>query len=218
MAAHLKPRAGVRSGPLHRFVAPPLVLLALGLLTVGCATKGYVKQRVAESEARTDASLNVVRSDLTETRTVADQAMERATLAEKLAAGAVDYTVVSTHEARFAFDDFRLDDESRTVLDDMVSRMASRPRTVIEIRGYADATGEDRYNYRLGRERAESVERYLVTRHMVPPARIALMSFGEEEPVTDNGSEEGRAQNRRVMTRVLELTAKPGDTPVAVTP
>src|SRR5688572_17847082 len=115
MAAHLKPRAGVRSGPLHRFVAPPLVLLALGLLTVGCATKGYVKQRVAESEARTDASLNVVRSDLTETRTVADQAMERATLAEKLAAGAVDYTVVSTHEARFAFDDFRLDDESRTV-------------------------------------------------------------------------------------------------------
>jgi peptidoglycan-associated lipoprotein len=218
MAAHLEPRAGVRSGPLHRFVAPPLMLLALGLLTVGCATKGYVKQRVAESEARTDASLNVVRSDLTETRTVADQAMERATLAEKLAAGAVDYTVVSTHEARFAFDDFRLDDESRTVLDDMVSRMASRPRTVIEIRGYADATGEDRYNYRLGRERAESVERYLVTRHMVPPARIALMSFGEEEPATDNSSEEGRAQNRRVMARVLELTAKPGDTPVAVTP
>jgi len=218
MAAHMEPRAGVRSGPLHRFVAPPLLLLAFGLLTVGCATKGYVKQRVAESEARTDASLNVVRSDLTETRTVADQAMERATLAEKLAAGAVDYTVVSTHEARFAFDDFRLDDEARTVLDDMVSRMASRPRTVIEIRGYADATGEDRYNYRLGRERAESVERYLVTRHMVPPARIALMSFGEEEPATDNGSEEGRAQNRRIMARVLELTAKPGDTPVAVAP
>ena len=218
MATHLEPRAGVRSGPLHRFMAPPLVLLALGLLTVGCATKGYVKERVAESEARTDASLNVVRSDLTETRTVADQAMDRATLAEKLASGAVDYTVVSTHEARFGFDDFRLDDEARTVLDDMVSRMASRPRTVIEIRGYADATGEDRYNYRLGRERAESVERYLVTRHMVPPSRIALMSFGEEEPATDNSSEEGRAQNRRVMTRVLELTAKPGDTLVAVTP
>ena len=85
MAAHMEPRAGVRSGPLHRFVAPPLMLLALGLFTVGCATKGYVKKSVAESEARTDASLNVVRSDLTETRTVADQAMEKATLAEKLA-------------------------------------------------------------------------------------------------------------------------------------
>ena len=218
MATHLEPRAGVRSGPLHRLVAPPLALLALGLLTGGCATKGYVKQRVAEAEARTETSLGVVRNDLSETRTVADQALERATLAEKLASGAVDYTVVSTHEARFAFDDFRLDSEAQTVLDDMVTKLASRPRTVIEIRGYADATGEDRYNYRLGRERAESVERYLVSRHMVPPARIAIMSFGEDDPVSDNSSRDGRAQNRRVTARVLELTAKPGDVPVAVAP
>jgi outer membrane protein OmpA-like peptidoglycan-associated protein len=199
-------------------MALPVALLSLGILATGCATKGYVKKRVAESESRTEASLGVVRSDLSETRTVADQALERATLAEKLASGMVDYTVVSTHEARFAFDDFRLDHEAMTVLDDMVARMASRPRTVIEIRGYADASGEDRYNYRLGRERAESVERYLVSRHSVPTSRIALMSFGEDDPVSDNNSEEGRAQNRRVTARVLELSAKPGDTPVAVTP
>ncbi|MEO6462532.1 MAG: OmpA family protein [Candidatus Eisenbacteria bacterium] len=177
-----------------------------------------MKQRVAEAESRTDASINVVRGDLVETRTVADQALERATLAEKLASGAIDYTVVSTHEARFAFDDFRLGDEAKTVLDDMVTRLASRPRTVIEIRGYADASGEDRYNYRLGRERAESVERYLVSRHTVAPARIAVMSFGEDDPVNDNNSELGRAENRRVVARVLEITAKPGDTPMAATP
>lgn len=218
MAAHLEPRAGVRSGPLHRLVALPVALLALGLLTVGCATKGYVKKRVAESDARTEASLGVVRSDLTETRTVADQALERATLAEKLASGAIDYTVVSTHEARFAFDDFRLDAEAQTVLDDMVTKLASRPRTVIEIRGYADASGEDRYNYKLGRERAESVERYLVSRHTVAPARIAVLSFGEDDPVNDNNSASGRAENRRVVARLLEITAKPGDTPMAATP
>jgi peptidoglycan-associated lipoprotein len=218
MAAHLETRAGVRSGPPHRWVAPTVAVLVLGLSAVGCATKGYVRQRVAESDARTEASLNVVRGDLTETRTIADQALDKATLAEKLASGAIDYTVVSTHEARFAFDDFRLDDEAMTVLDDLATRLASRPRTVIEIRGYADAMGEDRYNYRLGRERAESVERYLVSRHTIPPARIALMSFGEDEPATDNSSEMGRAQNRRVVARVLEITAKPGDVPVAVTP
>jgi len=216
MAGHQITRAGVRSGPLHRFMVLPVAVLALGVLTTGCATKGYVKKRVAESEARTDASLAVVRTDVSETRTVADQALERATLADKLASGAIDYTVVSTHDARFAFDDFRLDPEAMTVLDDMVTRMASRPRTVIEIRGYADASGEDRYNYRLGRERAESVERYLVTRHSLPPARIALMSFGEEDPVSDNTSEEGRSQNRRVTARVLEIAAKPGDIPLAV--
>ncbi len=218
MAEHLESRAGARSGPLHRFVAPPIALLALGLLTARCATKGYVKQRVAESEGRTDASINVVRSDVVATRTIADQALERATLAEKLASGAIDYTVVSTHEAMFAFDDFRLDGEAQTVLDDMVTRRAARPRTVIEIRGYADASGEDRYNYRLGRERAESVERYLVSRHMVAPARIAVMSFGEDDPVSDNNSDMGRAQNRRVTARLLEITAKPGDMPVAVAP
>jgi peptidoglycan-associated lipoprotein len=218
MAAHLEPRAGVRSGPLHSFVALPVALLALGVLTVGCATKGYVKQRVAESESRSDASINVVKSDLAETRTIADQAMEKATLAEKLANGSIDYTVVSTNDARFAFDDFRLDSEAMSVLDNMVTTLASRPRTVIEIRGYADAQGEDRYNYRLGRERAESVERYLVSRHSIPPARIAVMSFGEDEPVSDNTSESGRAMNRRVTARVLEITAKPGDTPVAVAP
>jgi len=218
MAVHQITRAGVRSGPLHRFMVLPVAVLALGVLASGCATKGYVKKRVAEAEARTDASLAVVRTDLNETRTVADQAMERATLADKLASGMVDYTVVSTHDARFAFDDFRLDSDAMTVLDDMVTRMASRPRTIIEIRGYADASGEDRYNYRLGRERAEAVERYLVTRHAVPPARIALMSFGEEDPVSDNTSEDGRAQNRRVTARVLEIAAKPGDTPMAVAP
>lgn len=211
MAAHLQSRSRVRSGPLHRFVAAPVALLALGLLAGGCATKGYVKQRVAESEARTDASISTV-------RTTADQALERATLAEKLASGQIDYTVVSTHEARFAFDDFRLDPEAQTVLDDMVTKLASNPRTVIEIRGYADAQGEDRYNYKLGRERAESVERYLISRHTVPPQRIAVMSFGEDDPVSDNTSEMGRAQNRRVTARVLEITAKPGDTPMAVTP
>jgi outer membrane protein OmpA-like peptidoglycan-associated protein len=216
MAAHLETRAGVRSGPPHHWVAPSIAVLVLGLSMVGCATKGYVRQRVAESDARTEASLNVVRSDLTQTRTIADQALDKATLAEKLATGAIDYTVVSTHEARFAFDDFRLDDEAMTVLDDLVTRLASRPRTVIEIRGYADAMGEDRYNYRLGRERAESVERYLVSRHTIPPARIAVVSFGEDEPATDNSSEAGRAQNRRVVARVLEITAKPGDVPVAV--
>lgn len=218
---HWKIRRGARPGPLSR--RGMVTLLTLALLTValtltGCATKGYVRTQVAEAQAANDTRMTAISSDVSAARTRADQAFEKATLAEKLAAGAIDYTVVSTHEARFAFDDFRLDDEARSVLDAMATSLASRPRGVIEIRGYADASGEDRYNYRLGRERAESVERYLVTRHSVPPARIAVMSMGEEEPVADNESEEGRAQNRRVIARLLEITAKPGDVPIAAAP
>ena len=46
--------------------------------------------------------------------------------------------------------------------------------------------------------------RYLITRHNVPSSRIAILSFGESEPVADNESEEGRAQNRRVTVEVTE--------------
>ena len=218
MAAYSIARAGVRRGPLHLFPQVALVALVAVFATTGCATKGYVKQRVAESQASTDARIATLDGELANTNRLAGQAMEKATLAERLAAGAVDYTVVSTHEMRFAFDDFRLDSEAMSLLDDLATKLSAQPRGVIEIRGFADATGADRYNYRLGRERAESVERYLVTRHGIAPARVAILSMGEEEPAADNDSSDGRAQNRRVAARLLAITPKTGDVPVAMAP
>ena len=128
----------------------------------------------------------------------------------------MDVTEVSSHEVRFAFDDWRLNDDASATLDDLATQLAAHPRYVLEIRGYADATGPNRYNYMLGRERAESVERDLITRHNVPPMRVAIVSFGEDDPAADNASSDGRAQNRRVRVRLLDVTPKPGDTPVAV--
>jgi peptidoglycan-associated lipoprotein len=218
MAAHSIARFGVRRGPSDSlFAGIALAAFALMVTTTGCATKGYVNKRVAESQASTDARITTLDGELQSTNSLAAQALDKATLAEKLASGAIDYTVVSTHEMRFAFDDYRLDSESMSLLDDLAGKLAARPRGVLEIRGFADATGEDRYNYRLGRERAESVERYLVTRHGVAPARVAILSMGEEEPAADNDSASGRAQNRRVAARLLEITPKSGDPPVAMT-
>ena len=57
-----------------------------------------------------------------------------------------------------------------------------------------------------------------MTRHGVATARIAVLSMGEDEPVAGNDSEDGRAQNRRVSARLLEITPRSGDVPVAVTP
>lgn len=220
MAIHSSISSGARPGPLSGIASTTLglALVTVALGSVGCATKGYVRERVAEAQVANDTRMTAISADVSDAKARADQAMEKATLAEKLASGAVDYTVVSTHEMRFAFDDYRLDDEAMGALDAMANSLVSRPRGVIEIRGYADARGEDRYNYRLGRERAESVERYLVTRHNVSPERIAVMSMGEESPVAENDTEDGRAQNRRVAARLLEITAKPGDVPVAVAP
>ncbi len=217
MAIHWSISNGDRSG---LFFGSATATLGLALVTVlvgttGCATKGYVRDQVAAAQVANDTRMTAISSDVSTAQGRADEAMAKATLAEKLAAGAVDYTVVSTHERRFAFDDFTLDSDAMGVLDAMATSLASKPRGVIEIRGFADGRGEDRYNYRLGRERAESVERYLVTRHNVVPARIAVMSMGEESPIGDNETEDGRAQIRRVTARLLEITAKAGDVPVA---
>jgi peptidoglycan-associated lipoprotein len=180
------------------------LLLAL-VVTSGCATKKFVREEVAGSRTYTDQQVTTVRGDLDQVRTKTDQAMEKATLAERLASGDVDYTEVSSHQVQFDFDDYRLKPEAQSMLDQMAGELASHRGYVLEIRGYADATGPERYNYRLGHERADEVMRYLMTRHNVPTAKVAIISFGEESPVADNTSRDGRSQNRRVQARLLEI-------------
>jgi peptidoglycan-associated lipoprotein len=182
------------------------VALAIALVAVsGCATKGYVKSQVAESRTYTDTQVTGVRGDLDQVKTKTDQAMDKASLAERLASGEVDYNEVSSHQVQFAFDDYHLDSDAQGMLDQMAGELQSHPGYVLEVRGYADARGSERYNYKLGRERADSVLRYMMTRHSVPTTRVAIVSFGEESPIADNETNDGRAQNRRVQVRVLEL-------------
>jgi len=197
---------------LATLVASVLVIAALS----GCATKKFVRKEVAESRGYTDTQVTALHTDIDGVRTQTDAAMQRAQLAEKLASGQVEYTEVATNQVGFEFDDWRLSPDAQTTLDGMAGQLSAHPGYVLEIRGYADARGTDRYNYRLGRERADEVYRYLMTRHAVPSNRVATVSFGEESPVADNSSSEGRAQNRRVQVRLLDIKAS--DTPVSVVP
>ena len=202
----------------HRFktfatlVASVLAIAALS----GCATKKFVRQEVAGARGYTDTQVTAVRTDLDQVRTQTDAAMQRAQLAEKLASGQIEYTEVATNQVGFEFDDWRLSPEAQSTLDQMAGQIGSHPGYILEIRGYADARGTDRYNYRLGRERADEVYRYLMTRHSIPSTRVATVSFGEESPIADNESSEGRSQNRRVQVRLLDIKAS--DTPVSVVP
>ena len=73
----------------------------------------------------------------------------------------------------------------------------------IRIEGHTDATGPNAYNMQLGEKRAEQVKRYLYEQHQVPLHKMNVISFGEEKPVSDNKTRDGRAQNRRVVIKVL---------------
>ena len=73
----------------------------------------------------------------------------------------------------------------------------------VEIEGHTDSTGDKVTNQRLGEARAEAVKRYLYEAHQVPLHKMNVISYGAEKPVSPNTTREGRAQNRRVVIRIL---------------
>ena len=113
--------------------------------------------------------------------------------------------VLSQDQGNFDFGQTELPDEAKTEIDRLAGQLkADAPRNVyIEIEGHTDATGEPPVNERLGLERAEAVKKYLHGSHQIPLHRMNTISYGEEKPVAPNDTREGRAQNRRVVVRVL---------------
>jgi outer membrane protein OmpA-like peptidoglycan-associated protein len=89
---------------------------------------------------------------------------------------------------------------SHAVLDEVADSLRANADVNVEIAGHTDATGEDAYNLGLSRRRAEAVRAYLVRRG-VAAERLAARGYGETQPVADNDTRDGRAQNRRVELR-----------------
>ncbi len=85
---------------------------------------------------------------------------------------------------------------NRTALK-LVQFLQLNPRRVIRIEGYTDSVGDRQANLDLSRERAQAVADVLADLG-VDPARMQVVGYGEAFPVTDNASNRGRAQNRRV--------------------
>ena len=113
--------------------------------------------------------------------------------------------VLSEEQGNFGFGDATLPAAAKTEIDRLANQLrAESPRNVyIEIEGHTDSTGEAEVNERLGLERAEAVERYLHENHEIPLHRMNVISYGEEKPIAPNDTRAGRAQNRRVVVRVL---------------
>jgi OOP family OmpA-OmpF porin len=88
-------------------------------------------------------------------------------------------------------------------LDQVAKRLGDFPNVAIVVEGHTDSSGAAEYNQRLSERRANAVKDYLVERG-VEAGRISTVGLGESQPVGDNATEEGRAQNRRVVLRVAD--------------
>jgi peptidoglycan-associated lipoprotein len=202
-------------------------LLAASVALAGCAKKSYVQrevsevnkkvdavssevektqQRVQQNEVRIDAVDKSAQAGISEAKGSAQAAMTKAQDAEKVAKGKLIYTVtLSNDKVRFPVNKAELSDEAKAMIDEAVAPLVQANRGVyFEIQGFTDSTGDASYNMKLGEERAMAVRDYIAKKYGVALSRLSVISYGEENPVADNKTREGRAQNRRVVIRILE--------------
>jgi outer membrane protein OmpA-like peptidoglycan-associated protein len=112
--------------------------------------------------------------------------------------------VLSEDQGNFKFGKTVLPDEAKQRLDQMVAQLKQDPKAIyLEIEGHTDNVGDKRINEKIGMERAEAVKRYLYEQYQIPLHKMNVISYGEEKPVAPNKTKDGRAQNRRVVIKVL---------------
>jgi outer membrane protein OmpA-like peptidoglycan-associated protein len=112
--------------------------------------------------------------------------------------------VLNEASGNFTFGKADLPDEAKAQIDQVISKLQQDPKNVwIEIEGHTDNIGAAEFNEKLGLDRAEAVKRYLYEKHQIPLHKMSVISYGPTKPVADNKTKDGRAQNRRVVIRVL---------------
>ena len=92
--------------------------------------------------------------------------------------------------------------ESFSSLDELAEVLIKKPTWKLEIAGHTDNVGDDDSNLILSKKRAEAVKIYLANKG-IDPTRFIVLYFGENNPIADNGTTEGRAKNRRVEMKIV---------------
>ena len=197
-----------------------VICVALAIVAAGCASKKYVSTEVGDVETRMTERVDGVESQVEANQTrldkhekeigeasqTAQEALDRALAAGKLAEGKFLYETLLTDEnVRFEFNQADLTEPAMSELDTFAQQLATDNANVfIEIQGHTDSTGDEAYNIDLGERRAEATRRYLNMSHGVPLHRMSVISYGESAPIADNSTREGRSLNRRIALVVLQ--------------
>jgi outer membrane protein OmpA-like peptidoglycan-associated protein len=183
------------------------------------------EEAISQVDQKATTGINEAKTSATAANTAATRAQQAAGEANTAAttaasaaaaadahAGDVDknlkrlvFTVVlSDDEGNFKSGDNKLPEEAKAKIDSLVSQLKADPKgAFFEIEGHTDSVGPKEFNEKLGLERAEAVKRYLYEQHQIPLHKMNVISYGQERPAAPNKDRKGRAQNRRVVIKVL---------------
>jgi peptidoglycan-associated lipoprotein len=138
------------------------------------------------------------------TQTLASNVTDKFDTIDKTSKRLVYEVVLSEDQGNFKFGKTTLPDEAKQKIDELVQQLKQDPKNVfIEIEGHTDNVGSPVVNEKIGLERAQAVERYLYEQYQVPLHKMNIISYGETKPIAPNKTKAGRAQNRRVVIKVL---------------
>lgn len=243
------------------------VILAVGLLNFGCATKKYVRNTVAPIDKRltdvskkadentskihevseqsqqgishAEESATAADSKATEAgrqasgaadkateagrqageaRDVAEKGLQRADDLQRTINGLDDYRLVSEGVVLFRPGSAEITAEATAKLDEAARQAGSLKHVVIEVQGFADATGSRAINISLSERRAAAVVKYLTRKHQLPLRKIHTLAMGQDEPVASNATRNGRRLNRRVEVKVYAAGSEAEAAKVAASP
>lgn len=214
-------------------IVPLALVAAAIALAPACATKSYVNKNVGEVNTRVDNLTRSVEGDREKARQMdgrisevdktaqgaqqsaqraqgsatdagakADAVNKRVDAVEAAAKRVVLTVVINESEGKFGSGKTAVPETAKAKLDELATK-AKEQGAWIEIEGHTDNVGPKEYNHKIGLERAEAVKRYFYEQHQIPLHRMNVISYGPDKPAVPNKTRDGRAQNRRVVVKLL---------------
>jgi len=165
---------------------------------------GEVDQKAQQAQSAADQANSAAGQARQEATNARNEANTKFETIDKTSKRLVYEVVLSEDSGNFKFGKTLLPDEAKSKLDQMVAQLKQDPKNVfIEIEGHTDNVGDKIVNEKIGLERATAVQRYLYEQYQIPLHKMNVISYGEEKPIAPNKTRDGRAQNRRVVIKVL---------------
>jgi peptidoglycan-associated lipoprotein len=174
------------------------------------ATQQQTKEnasRITQVDQKADQANSAAvtaQNSATTAQTAAKASMAKADAVDTASKRLIFQVVISDAEGNFKLGKADLPDDVKAKLDELANKLKADPAgNFIEIEGHTDSTGSVALNERLGLARAEAAKKYLYETYQIPLHKINVISYGKDKPVAPNTTRDGRAQNRRVVIKVL---------------
>ncbi|HUS07697.1 MAG TPA: OmpA family protein [Bryobacteraceae bacterium] len=160
-------------------------------------------ERVADASNRANQASSAAAQASQQAVAARSHADERANQVKTYVDALDTLKMTKTTAVLFAFGKSTLDADAKAALDEIAKEALSKRKFALEIEGFTDSQGSASANLALSQKRAESVVLYLTLNHKMPLRSIHVIGVGEEAPIADNKTRDGRKQNRRVEVRLF---------------